>query len=160
MSDIPGYLAVGVAVGSIGWTEYRVRSTTKARRAVGPAPDTRAALLRARKDFDSIVAHGGQTVPFFMDEERNETGRHLHDLADRTSDHALAVKIVEASVAWDNAWAYAVPDVPAFEAYMAQAHPEDAERRRRIELQLTIAREGRELCQQAIDRLNELAPTA
>jgi len=158
-TEIPAYGALVLAGATFLWSEHRYRSARTAKRAAGPATDTRDALEGARRDFDEIISLGGQTQTFFLDERRRESGQRLHDLSDRTEDPSLSAALLEVSIAWDNASAYAPPPpVARFVDLSAPPgeSPEEAERRRKKELQVDVARDGREKCQMAIDRLNEL----
>jgi hypothetical protein len=144
-AEIPAYGALVIA-------------TRRARRAAGPLPDTRAALEAARRDFDEITSRGGRPTSFFLDDIRRENGRRIHDLADRTGDHALSVALLEVSIAWDNCWAHAPPQRGARMVDLSRTgeSPADADRRRRMEIQVEVARDGQDKCQAAIARLNEL----
>jgi hypothetical protein len=158
MSDLPAYVALGVSVvaivSSIGYPEWRLRRTVAQKRAVGPATDTRAALIQARTYFQDISTHGGRSTRYFLDADRKGIGQRLHDLADRTDDPTLCTKLLEVSEVWDNVWGLASPP----KEYPATGPPsaEELERDRRADLQVEVARNGLQLCQDALSRLNEL----
>jgi hypothetical protein len=158
-AEIPAYGALALAAFTLYWSERRFRSLRRARRAAGPATDIREALEAARQDFDDIVSVGGESTRFFLDEGRRASGQHLHDLSDRAGDPILSAALLEVSIAWNNCWAYASPPRGArmvnLEAAPSET-PAEADRRRKNVLQGEVAREGRDKCQEAISRLNEL----
>jgi hypothetical protein len=159
-AEIPAYLAIVVAGGTFLWTEHRYRSIRTAKRAAGPTTDTREALESARTDFDTIIGLGGRNSTFFHEVGRAGSGQHLHDLSDRTADPALGALLLEVSTAWDNTWALAPaargPAVVYLDGLSTEETSEEKTRRKQTEQQIVTARSGRDKCQEALDRLNEL----
>jgi hypothetical protein len=162
MSDLPAeiraYLAIVLAGGTFFWSEHRYRKVRKASRAIGPGLDIRQSLEAVREDFDHIVSVGGETTRFFLEDVRRGSDQRLHDLSDRTEDAGLGTMLLEASVAWSNAWAIAPAPLGArmIDMNAIEETPAEKARQEEMEREVEVAREGRDRCQEALGRLNAL----
>jgi len=155
-AEIPAYGALAIAVGSFFWNEHRFRSQRDAKRAVGPALDTREALIRVRDDLQSISSKGGIAAKYFSQDGREYASQRLLDLSDRTEDTDLGTAIVEIAELWDNVAAYVAS--PTLEMQVWPGHlPGAREELQRLRAkQVELARNGIGLCRTALDRLNAL----
>jgi hypothetical protein len=157
MTTAAALVAIAISLLALGSSELRWRAQRKGLRAVGPAGDIRSAITQARRCFEDIVALGGRDASYFHGEHEG-LGQHLLDLAPRPRDAMLAIRLARIAEAWADAFAYAPAKRGGRVVNLAAPGPSaaDVERQRKRSFQCEVARDARELCQGALDRLNEL----
>lgn len=150
-----------VSSGLLSYNELRKRWNKRRQAALGPVADQlRFALEDARRAFDDIVATP-QRTPWFMAPARRELGQKLDDLSLRFSDSQLKIYVLEAIVAWNQAFANA-PGVKEGKGTQdghgdwVPAPEQIAEDQVRLARQSVIAQEGRKATESALERLNDL----
>ncbi|MFI5879426.1 hypothetical protein [Streptomyces sp. NPDC051554] len=157
----PGWLAFGWAFGNGIWQGIRKWRNVRHKVALGPADDElREALETARTRFEDIVAEG-RRAPWFMDEERRETGRRILDLAERRSDETLCAELAKVADAWNEAFALApgraAPRVLSTDQPLSpQQRTESARVQEQFGKEADVARAALEHIKAALARLNEL----
>jgi hypothetical protein len=143
-------LAVGIALIAFVSSEVRWRKERERQRAIGPAPDIRAAVTDARERFRDIIAVGEKKTSYFLEEQNRDIGQRLHDLAERPGDARLSTALAQIAETWRNAFAVA-------RAEATQRPTPDPQIGPLLEgLQTTVAHRGEDLCEVALSRLNEL----
>jgi hypothetical protein len=161
-------VALGVSVYAVVKGEIRARRSHEQRVAIGPAADdARAAIERARKAFDEIVARGGLDRGYFWESKTgifigldtqfsldDKTAFHgievvLRDNAGRLGDSELRASIERIAGFWDKAFLLA-PFVYNDEDRCTPTA------RRQLADQVEVAHEAQDECAAALRRLNEL----
>ena len=82
-SDAIAGLALALSIFALVRGEQRSRRDERRRTRLGPADEIRAAVIRARKLFQDLIAEGGKRMDFFLDGENQDAGQTLEDLADQ-----------------------------------------------------------------------------
>jgi hypothetical protein len=120
----------------------------------------RTQLTAMRTLFTDITAEGRRT-DWFLDSQRQESGRQLRDLVERLGDHKLKRSMTEVADAWDKAFALA----PATRGPMVrwtddvitpQERARSAADQKRFGEQSEVAHEALEQVKSALSRLNAL----
>lgn len=126
--------AVSAFGGLAGFTALVISLWQTKKRRLVPDPALRSLLEELLQDFNSLIAAGGQRVPWFLDDARQSRSLQLSSLQGAIVDENLHAKVAAARTEYNDAWAC--------------ASPTHAER------QLKFAAAGREAASGAIDRLN------
>jgi hypothetical protein len=160
-----GIASVSLALAglSLSLSRHQWATARNRHRVLGNADEARSAIGAARRRFEEVIAHGGETSSYFTRDENNQTGQLLKDAADRTDDASLGTLLIEAAEAWDNAWGHAPPPRGARVIVGGERTPGqrkiDAERAEGTNREVECGRRGLEKCEQAMARLNELDRT-
>ncbi|WP_432019162.1 hypothetical protein [Streptomyces sp. 1222.5] len=123
--------------------------------------ELRAALEAARMRFEDIIAEG-RRAPWFVEDERRETGRKIRDLAGRPRDKTLRTELTQVADAWDKVFALAPGRGDFRELYMPHGNlsPQEQQERVRVQEQFgkqaDVARGALDHIRAALNCLNEL----
>jgi hypothetical protein len=120
---------------------------------------TREAVEAARQDFDDVIATGGETTDYFLDEKRKGLPQTLRELSVRTTDRRLSAAVLEVSISLHSAWSLATPRrarVINLHALSSPSSTAEIAAQIKWDLQVDVCRTGLEQCEVALTRLNEL----
>lgn len=160
MSDTTAWSALALSVTNSGVLVVRGWRSRRHRLAAGPSAAIRTALEAAREECQSVIALGGASSSWFLDDARRTTDQRLSDLAKRTDDPRLVKLLGTAAASWRTGFGHAPPPSPNVysmdsigSAEFNRAEAEDAARRDSV---VEAIRAALSAVEGALDRVNEL----